>query len=129
MGFLPNKFYLDDFFEDNFFPKKALDMKCDIFETDGNINIEIDVPGFSKEDIKVSYENEYLTIEASKQESNNDENKNYIRKERFYGNIKRQIYVGYIDENKINAKFEDGVLKISYPKEEIKKEKNLININ
>jgi len=128
MGFLPNKFYLDDFFDDGFFSKKSMDMKCDIYEKNGNMNLEIDIPGFSKEDIKIDYENEYLTIEASKEEKHDNEEKNYIRKERFYGSIKRQFFVGNIDETKIKAKFNDGVLKISFPKEEIKKEKNLIDI-
>ena len=129
MGFLPSKFYLDDFFDDGFVSRKNMDMKCDIYEKDGKINVEVDIPGFSKEDIKIDYENEYLTIEASKEDSKDTEDKNYIRKERFYGSIKRQFYVGNIDEKSIKAKFDNGVLKISYPKEEVKKDKNLINID
>lgn len=129
MGFLPSKFYLDDFFEDNFISKKGTEMKCDIFEKEGNLHIEMDVPGYNKEDIKIDFENDYLTIEASKETNNTDESKNYIRKERFYGSVKRQFYVGNIDESKIKAKFEDGVLKICFPKEEVKKAKNLINID
>ncbi|MBQ4263548.1 MAG: Hsp20/alpha crystallin family protein [Bacilli bacterium] len=129
MGFLPSKFYLDDFFEDSLLSRKGIDMKCDIFEKDGNINIEMDVPGYSKEDIKIDFDNDYLTIEATKESKNDSEEKNYIRKERFYGSVKRQFYVGNIDEDKIRAKFEDGVLKISFPKEEVKKQKNLINID
>jgi len=129
MGFLPSKFYLDDFFDDSFISRKGFDMKCDIYEKDGNINIEVDVPGYNKEDIKVDFDNDYLTIEATKENKNDNEEKNYIRKERFYGSVKRQFYVGNIDESKIKAKFEDGVLRISFPKDEVKKEKNLINID
>jgi len=128
MGLLPSKFYLDDFFDDSFVGRKNFDMKCDIYEKDGDINIVVDVPGFSKEDIKIDIENEYLTIEATKEDNNDTEDKNYIRKERFYGSNKKKFYVGNIDENAIKAKFDSGVLKISFPKEEQKKTKNLINI-
>lgn len=128
MSILPSKFYLDDFFDDSFMGRKNVDMKCDIYEKDGIVNIELDIPGFSKNDIKVDVENEYLTIEATKEEENDDESKNYMRKERFYGSLKRQFYVGNINEENVKAKFDSGVLKISFPKEETKKQKNLINI-
>ena len=130
MSLLPGKFYLDDFFED-FAPMpkmKGMDMKCDIYEKGGNVHIEMDVPGYDKKDIKLDVDDGILTIEATREEEKEDEEKNYFRKERVYGSYKRQFNVGNIDENKINAKFENGVLKVTFPKEEKKETKKFIDI-
>ena len=130
MSLLPGKFYLDDFFDD-FVPMHRMgkfDMKCDIYEKNGNVHIELDVPGFNKEDIKLDVDDGILTIEATKNDEKEDEGKNYYRKERVYGTFKRQFNVGNIDENKIDAKFNNGVLKITLPKETKKESKKLIEI-
>ena len=131
MSLLPGKFYLDDFFDDFTLPKmpKMELMKTDVYEKGGNIHIEMDVPGFNKEDIKIDVDDGVLTIEAEKEESKEDkEGKNYYRRERSYGSFKRQFNVGSIKENEINAKFHNGVLKISFPKEEKKETKKFIEI-
>ena len=68
MSLLPEKFYLDDFFED-FVPMPKMpknEMKCDIYEKGGEVHIELDVPGFNKEDVKVDLDDGILTIAASK---------------------------------------------------------------
>lgn len=129
MSLLPEKFYLDDLFDDfapiTRFPRMPRgEMKCDIYEKGGNVHIDMDVPGYKKEDIKIDVEDGILTIEASMSEDKDesDEEKNYIRKERISGSFRRQFNVGDIDENEINAKFNNGVLKISFPKEEEKKQ-------
>lgn len=130
MSLLPGKFYLDDFFDD-FAPMTKMgkfDMKCDIYEKGGNVHIELDAPGFNKEDIKLDVDDGILTIEATKNEEKEDKDKNYYRKERVYGTFKRQFNVGNVDESKINAKFENGVLKITLPKETKKETKKLIEI-
>ena len=130
MSLLPGKFYLDDFFDD-FVPMPKMprmDMKCDIYEKKGNVHIEIEVPGFDKNDIKLDVEDGILTIEATKNEEKEDEEKNYYKKERVYGSVKRQFNVGNIDESKIDAKFDKGLLKISFPKEEKKETKKFIEI-
>ena len=128
MSLLPGKFYLDDFFDDIVPTVKHNDMKCDIYEKGGEIHVEMDTPGYKKEDIKIDYSDEYLTIEASKENETSNEEKNYIRKERTYGSVKRQFYVGKIDENNIKAEFKNGVLKISFPKLEQKESKKYIEI-
>ena len=131
MSLLPGKFYLDDFFDDFALPKmpKMELMKTDVYEKGGNIHIEMDVPGFNKEDIKIDVEDGILTIEAEKSESKEDkEGKNYYRRERAYGSFKRQFNVGSVKEHEINAKFHNGVLKISFPKEEKKETKKFIEI-
>ncbi len=132
MSLLPGKFYLDDFFED-FAPMpkmKGMDMKCDIYEKKGNVHIELEVPGFDKNDIKLDVDDGILTIEATKNEDKEekDEERNYFRKERVYGTVKRQFNVGNIDESKIEAKFDKGLLKITFPKEEKKETKKFIEI-
>jgi HSP20 family protein len=130
MSLLPSRFYLDDFFDD--FPTMPrmpkMDMKCDVYEKKGNIHIDMDVPGYNKEDIKLDVEDGILTIEASMNNEHEDKEKNYIRKERITGSFKRQFNVGNVKENEISAKFNNGVLKISFPKETKKESKKFIEI-
>ncbi len=131
MSLLPGKFYLDDFFDDLVPMSKVsrMDfMKCDVYEKDGNINIEMDIPGYNKEDISINVEDGILTIEASRDEVKEDDSKNYYRKERVFGSFKRQFTVGNIEEDKINAKFNNGVLTVCFPKEEEKETKKYIEI-
>ena len=126
MSIIPRRFYLDDFFDD-FVPSKN-DMKCDIYEKEGKHHIEIDVPGFKKEDIKIEAKNGYLTITAEKNNNEEEKDKNYIRQERIYSKVQRSFYLGNIDENDIEAKYEDGTLKISIPKKEQIEKKKYIEI-
>ena len=118
---LPRKYFFDNFVDDFFDEVRPVDIKCDIYEKDGMYHIEADAPGFGKDDIKVEYDNGYMTISAEKEDSKEDEDKHYIKKERSYGRFERQIYIGNIEEGKINAKFKDGILHITVPKEESKK--------
>lgn len=130
MSLLPEKFYLDDFFDD-FVPMPKMpknEMKCDIYEKGGRVHIELDVPGFNKDDVKVDLDDGILTINAVKHEEKEEKEKNYYRKERSYGSFKRQFNVGNVKENEIDAKFNNGVLKISFPKEEQKQTKKFIAI-
>ena len=133
---MPNRTYLDDVFDDFMFPTlKDSDfgkMKCDIYEKDGIYHLEMDIPGFDKKDVNIEIDdNDYLTINAEKNSENNDEdeNKNYIRKERSYGKYQRSFYLGDVDKDIIDAKFDNGILKITMPKkEEIKSSKKTIEI-
>ena len=131
MSLLPGNFYLDDLFDDfatmHRMPKIDF-MKCDIYEKDGIVHIEMDAPGFDKKDINIDVEEGILTIEALKNNEVTDEGKNYFRKERITGSFKRQFTVGNIDEDKIDAKFNNGVLEITFPKEEKKETKKSIEI-
>ena len=119
---LPSRIFFDDFFDDMDKPRRFENnlMKCDIFEKDGKFNIEMDVPGFKKDDIKMDLADGYLTISAEKKEENKEEDgKNYIRRERTsYAKCERKFYVGNIDDSKIKAEFKNGILKIEVPKEE-----------
>ena len=95
-------------------------MKCDIYEKDNKYYIEMEVPGFKKEDIDISLKEGYLTVKAEKKMSNEekDEDKKYLRKERNYIRTERSFNLGNIDEENIDASFENGVLKIEIPKAE-----------
>lgn len=125
---LPRKFYLDSIFDNFLDEESAFDMKCDVYEKDGAYHIEADIPGMDKKDIHVECEDGYLTITATKEDSTKDETKNYIKKERFYGKCQRRFYVGDVDADSVKAAFNDGILKITIPKQEEKKATKLIDI-
>ena len=128
MNLIPRRYFLDDFFDDMEI-KTTSNMKCDIYEKDGNYFIEMDVPGFKKEDIDVDIDKGYLTISAKHEENIDEENKNYIRKERTYGSFSRQFYIGNVVEEQVKAEFNNGTLKIVVPKEEEKETKRRIEID
>ena len=126
MNFLPKNFYFDDILEDVTPIKKISDLKCNIYEKDGIYNIEMDSPGFKKEDISIDFNDGYITIKATKKTSIDEEHKNYIRKERSSSEYLRQFYLGNVDSTAIKAKLEDGLLKIEVPKkEELTNKKNI----
>ena len=96
-------------------------MKTDIRDNDGHYELDVDMPGFSKEDIKVELKDGYLTISASTKKDNDekDENGKYIRRERYMGSCSRSFQVGdSVKQEDIKAKFENGILKLTVPKEE-----------
>ena len=128
MDLIPRNYFLDDFFDD-FVSTKGNDMmKCDIYEKDGLYNIEMDVPGFDKKDITIECKDGYLTVSAKKESDEKTEDKNYIRKERKYGSFSRSFSIGELDVDKIQAKFNNGTLCISIPKEEKQDNKKVIEI-
>lgn len=129
MNLIPRKFYLgDDFFDDFFEPAVKEQMKCDVYEKDGDYHIVLDVPGYDKDDISLECDNGYLTISAEKTVEDNEEDKNYIRRERRYGKFSRSFYVGDIDTESIEAEFKKGTLQIVVPKVEEKPSKKQIEI-
>ena len=124
---LPSRLFNDNFLEE-FTSFKG--MECDIYEKDNEYHIEMDIPGYKKEEIKVDCHKGTLTIKAERQEINDekDEDKKYIRKERKYGKIERSFYLGDIEEESISAKYNNGSLEIIVPiKKEV--ERKTINID
>ena len=127
----------DDFFADPFglmsanrtdealYGKHARNMmKTDVRELDGSYELDIDLPGFKKDEISVDLKNGYLTIGATKglDKDEKDKNGKYIRRERYAGVCSRSFYVGnVVRPEDISAKYEDGILKLSVPKT-VKKE-------
>ena len=124
---LPSRIFFDDFMDD-FHKEKQTGMKMDIYEKDNKYVVEVDAPGYKKEDIKISCENGYLTIEASKNTEEHEDRKYLHRERSFSSRETRQVYVGDIDESSINAEFKEGTLTVTLDKEEKKKETKYIDI-
>ncbi len=123
----------DDVFSTPFFKGNEGLMKTDVTEKDGRYYLTMDLPGFKKEDVKVSLYNGNLTIEASRSNSNDEKDTkgNVIRQERYSGSCSRAFYVGKsVHDSDIHASFDNGVLKIDIPTEQQKEveEKKLIAI-
>lgn len=115
----------EDMFDDPFFTSNdSTMMKTDIKEKDNNFELVVDLPGFKKDDIKMSIDDGYLTINAKQEENNDKKDKDgkYVRRERYFGECSRSFYVGDdISEDDIKAKYKNGTLKIEIPKMEEKK--------
>ena len=98
-------------------------MKTDIREHDTGYELDVDLPGFKKDEINIELENGYLTISAAKGLDKDEQDKKgkYIRKERYAGAMQRSFYVGdAVTEEDVKAKFEDGILRLSIPKKDAK---------
>lgn len=98
-------------------------MRTDVRETDNTYELDIDLPGFKKDQITASVENGYLTVTAAKglDKDEGDKNGRYVRRERWAGQCSRSFYVGEgITDADVHAKFEDGILRLSIPKAEQK---------
>ena len=111
----------DDFFNDDFLPRRDRNlMKTDIKEHKNKYIVEIDLPGFSKENIDLSLNNGYLNIHAKLEKNNDKEDEGkFLHRERFFGECSRSFYVGdEIEEKDIQAEFKNGILKIDIPKKE-----------
>ena len=97
-------------------------MKTDVQELDGNYELEIDLPGFKKDEINIKLEDGYMTISATKglDKEKKDKHGRIIRQERYAGAMSRSFYVGTgVRTEDVKAKFEDGVLKLDIPKKEM----------
>ncbi|SHI75367.1 Hsp20/alpha crystallin family protein [Lutispora thermophila] len=122
----------DDFFNDSFMPAWFMEntqMRVDVKENDREYIVEADLPGVNKENINIELDNDRLTIAVERNEEINVEKENYIRRERRSGSFCRSFYVENVIEDKVTAKFENGVLTIVLPKKEpTPKKRNRIEI-
>ncbi|MBC6696398.1 Hsp20/alpha crystallin family protein [Terrisporobacter mayombei] len=119
----------DEMFRDPFSANKRVDkvMRTDIQEKDNQYILDMDLPGYEKEDIKAQLKDGYLTITAQKNEisEDKDEKGDYIRRERYSGKCSRSFYVGEgVKEEDIKASFNNGILQLTFPKQADKKEDN-----
>lgn len=99
-------------------------MKTDVRETEEGYELDIDLPGFKKEEINAKLENGYLTVTAAKglDKDEKDKKGKYIRQERYAGSMSRSFYVGEnVTQEDVHAKYEDGILKLTVPKKDQKK--------
>ena len=109
---------------DTFGKRGANMMKTDVKQTDNGYEVDVDLPGFKKEDVKLDLDNGYLTISAQRNEELDDKDNEgrYIRQERATGSCARSFYVGKeLEPKDISAKFENGILTLHLPKAEAKK--------
>lgn len=124
---LPSRIFFDDMFDDF---KEENKMKCDIYEKDDIYNVEVDIPGIKKEDIKIEFNKGTLTITAESKREEVDKSKKYLHRERrMYGKVQRSFYLGDIDDENIKASFNDGILKIEIPKKIEEETKKYIDID
>lgn len=107
----------DDMFNDSFFKGDNKIMKTDIKDNKDNYIIDIEMPGYEKENIKIDVEDGYLNVTASINKDNDESNDNYVRKERYVGECSRSFYIGdNIEAEDIKANFKNGILSLNVPK-------------
>ena len=121
--------FVDDVFDDMFpfaggYTTANYDlMKTDVKDTKEGYEVDIDLPGFKKDEIQMELKEGVLTVSAAKGLDKDEEKKDgtYIRKERYAGSMSRSFYVGkHVTEEDIHPKYENGILSFSVPKEEAK---------
>ncbi len=115
------------FFDDSFF-KGDDNIKSDIYEKDNKLVVEMEAPGYSKDDISISIDKGTLSITFEKEEEE-EENKKYLHRERkSYSKVSRSFYLGDIDEEEVDASFKNGILIVSAPKKREIETKKTISI-
>jgi len=92
--------------------------RIDVSENDKEYVLEAELPGFDKKDISVELKNNYLTISASRDCEKEEKEKNFIRRERCYGEFSRSFYAKGVKQEDIKAKYENGILTVSLPKKD-----------
>ena len=122
----------ENFFNDSVFPSfynRSGLMKVDIREEDEMYIMEAELPGIKKDQVGLSLDDEMLTIEVQYDEENEENNKNYLRRERRCGSMTRSFNLANVDEEKIEAEMENGILTLKLPKKEpVKKTQKKIDI-
>ena len=126
-----NRNWIDDLFDRSFeltpwpderelYGKHARNlMKTDVHETENSYEMNVDLPGFKKEDIHVDLKEGYLTVRAEKNlEKEETKEKKVIRSERYVGSMSRSFYVGDVKPESVKCRYEDGVLTLEFPKAE-----------
>lgn len=112
---------LDDFFSDSWSPSRSLEQdtfKINVQQNDTEYLIEAELPGISKEEIKLDLNDGRLSISVQREEKINEEKKNYIHRESRFSSMSRSIYLEDADSKGIKAKLDNGVLNITVPRQE-----------
>lgn len=123
--------FRDSFGFDEMFSNAAR-MNVDVQEFDDKYVMDLELPGFEKEDIKADLNNGYLTVRAEHSSEQNEDNKegNYIKRERYYGAYERSFFVGEgVSQDEIKASFDNGILKLDIPKRQIENKRQFIEIH
>lgn len=115
------------FFDDSFF-KGEETVKCDVFEKEGKVFVEMEAPGYTKDDISLSIDKGELSVTFEK-EDKEEENKKYLHRERkSYSKVTRTFYLGEVSEDEVSAGFKNGVLTVSAPRRQEIETKKTIDI-
>lgn len=118
----PSKLFLDDIFNEK------NKMSCDVYEKDNKFFVEVDMPGFNKDDISIEINKGTLSITAEKKHEEKEDKKYLCRERTYYGKYQRSFYLGDIEEEQIEASFNNGILNISVPKKQEQSNKRIIEI-
>ena len=107
-----------DEMERSFFKNSLTEFRTDVSDNGDSYLVEAELPGFSKEDIRIDLDKDRLTISAERKSEteDSDEKKNFVRRERYYGSYSRSFDVTGIDTESIKAEYKDGVLNLTLPK-------------
>ena len=101
---------------------------CDIYQEDGKYHLEMDLPGYKKEDIHLEVNKGSIIVSARREKKEEfKDGKKYVRRERSFGKVERSFYIGDIDEDNIKAEYKDGILKVVIPTK-VESEKKMITI-
>lgn len=119
----------DEFFNHDFYPQRINRMKTDVKETETEYLLDIEMPGYNKDNVEITVNDGYLTVTGTKEENKESGDRNYVTRERYSGKVSRSWYIGDVNTEDVKASFADGILKISVPKEDRKKEISYINID
>lgn len=115
------------FFDDSFFKEEEI-VKCDVFEKEGKVFVEMEAPGYTKDDISLSIDKGELSVTFEK-EDKEEENKKYLHRERkSYSKVTRTFYLGEVSEDEVSAGFKNGVLTVSAPRRQEIETKKTIDI-
>lgn len=122
--------FLEDFFNNSFMAGFSSTMRTDVKEAEGNYILEIEMPGYSKEDIRVECIDGRVTVFAQHMPHSEEQGQNVLRQERHYGKVSRSYNFEGIDEEMVSAEYKDGILKITVPKQQQSMQrKKMIDIN
>jgi HSP20 family protein len=120
---------LDDFFNDDFFfPRMNYSNQIDVYQENNKYVVEVDLPGFKREEIDIQFNNDVLTVKADHKEEEVNENKKYYYRSRKVNSFMRQIRFNGIDPSLIGANFSEGVLKVELPIKETSEVVNRIEV-
>lgn len=122
---------MDDFFTENINFSANTNFKVDVRELENSYLVEAELPGFKKDEIKISFKNGELTIDAEKKEEaeKSSKDKNYVHREMRYSSMSRTLYFENVEKEGLKAKLNDGILEINIPKTNSKSEDDYINID
>lgn len=122
---------MDDFFTENINFSANTNFKVDVRELEDSYLVEAELPGFKKDEVKISFKNGELTIDAEKKEEaeESSKDKNYVHREMRYSSMSRTLYFENVEKEGLKAKLNDGILEIKVPKTNSKSEDDYINID